>query len=965
MGLGWGSHAVENPSSFDVNEEWIAGRVSALDMNRRQEFVRLRGYPSVDKVVQALPDLGWFAEWGKWVIPIRTIDGECYHVKAWTHNPGTKPDGTLREKWTTIGMGKAQGMRKQGKPIGQVFDLAWIASHYHLQHDGSLPWIWMTAGEFDCLMLRCNGWAATCTTTGESSSLSVEFFIREFGGLAGASEYLSLFSGIVLCYDCDPAGARGMQRHAALLDQFFEEINKASLDDKSGVHALPATFIGAKAVDLRAHPAWELLGSPSGWDVSDYARWAKANLEPGEASKWLRAQVAGNAAGVVAISGMLGLEYDESSGAPSIGEILIAEQFKTMSFEELIRAGINYTKGPGHDSRNHGWYHMAVLAARNGWTMEELWYQQTEDPTDGLGRMVLKDRLRLISHREWPGKPDMPESELQRTFERAFLNYKQSAFIMDDTANMLRLFHYFRWLRYHHTRGWMWFDNKAWIPGQLRAVECATQIGGLIMEEANNLAATDGPPKLIAALRRWAKQARMSGKIFSMLNLAAKHPLGRPDGDVGNVGGWDENPWYIGTSAGVFDLLNGKLLGKNESLNAYCSMTTPGTIDERGWDDGSGGGILNLASGAENGLGDNARLWDRVVRSWFDTPAEIDMLQEIGAVCLIGRLIQKLYVFESSGRSGKSLCLSAWAAALGEYSGVMLGSVMGSKSTDNAKTSAMAGIDALRMVRIDEMGSIAIDVEMLKAVTGETTMAARALRENWTRIRNEGTYIGTSNGSLNLSRDMTEALRSRIVYIKWPMTFVDANLYGRADYRGAGANDPHIKHEDTSLGWALTQPGMSSAVLTWMYAGLVRMLQRDGMSGLGVRVTESVMEAVEMLYAENNLVRQYFESSGFWRPVRDGSVAESAADKADARTGSCGTIVRTEGLRQRMTEWARTAGEHEFAAQLERGTRVLSAMLQKQPRGFTPMKNIGDALWQGPDRQCRAWQVPYVFIAVE
>jgi hypothetical protein len=269
------------------------------------------------------------------------------------------------------------------------------------------------------------------------------------------------------------------------------------------------------------------------------------------------------------------------------------------------------------------------------------------------------------------------------------------------------------------------------------------------------------------------------------------------------------------------------------------------------------------------------------------------------------------------------------------------------------------------MVRIDEMGSIAIDVEMLKAVTGETTMAARALRENWTRIRNEGTYIGTSNGSLNLSRDMTEALRSRIVYIKWPMTFVDANLYGRADYRGAGANDPHIKHEDTSLGWALTQPGMSSAVLTWMYAGLVRMLQRDGMSGLGVRVTESVMEAVEMLYAENNLVRQYFESSGFWRPVRDGSVAESAADKADARTGSCGTIVRTEGLRQRMTEWARTAGEHEFAAQLERGTRVLSAMLQKQPRGFTPMKNIGDALWQGPDRQCRAWQVPYVFIAVE
>jgi phage/plasmid-associated DNA primase len=953
---------VKNPNSFEVTEEWIQSQVQALDAaGRRQQFTKLRSFPSSDQLLHVLPDLGWYPAYSKWVIPVRNIDGECLFVKAWTHDPGTKPDGTQYEKWITIGGDKASAHARQGKPTGQLFNLHWIFENYHHTQGQQLPWLWMTAGEFDCLMLRCNGWLATTSTTGEGSSLSVDFFIREFNGLANASAWLSGFSGIVLCYDCDDTGVRGMQRHAALLDQFFEQINKAALDPKSGVLPLPGTFIGVKAVDLRQHPHWEAIGKKTGWDLTDLARWSRENN--GEASKWLKLQVAENAAGVKAISNSLGLDYNDNVGTPTIGEILVVgERFKTMSFAELLRSGVSYTKLKG--SRNEGWYHMAVVAARNGWTMEELWYQDTDNGDDDLGPLKLFERLQILSRKLWPDKKDMPEEEVRRCFERAFLNYKQSAFVLDDTANMLRFFHYFPQMRYHPSRGWMFFNGKTWVPGRLRAVENATQLGGLIMEEANNIASEGGDAKLVAALRRWARQSRNSGKVYSLLHIASDHPLGRPNSDTDGAGGWDRDPWLLGTVAGVFDLKAGKLLSREQSLNAYCSMSTVGTIDERGWD-----ALLGLPDGVENNLGHWARLWDSVVKSWFDAASEIAMLQEIGGTCLLGRLIQKLFVFESSGRSGKSLCLTAWSSALGPYAGVMLGSVMGSRSTDNAKSSAMAGIDATRMVRIDEMGSIAIDVEMLKSVTGEKLLAGRALRENWSAVRNMATYVGTANGTLNLSRDVTEALRSRIVYVRWPHTFVDKNLILRADYR----NDGSVRAEDPSLGDILggyadsmsdlgdlggidsVDAGMgiavATAVLTWMYDGLRRMVARDGL-GVTVAVTDTALSVADQVWAENNVVRTYFEESGLWRPLREGEE---------------GTLVATDGLRQKMIEWAKLSGDTELVKQLERGPRVLSAMLQKQrASGFVSSgAMVSGALWQPAGKvQVRAWTVPYKFIAI-
>jgi hypothetical protein len=99
-------------------------------------------------------------------------------------------------------------------------------------------------------------------------------------------------------------------------------------------------------------------------------------------------------------------------------------------------------------------------------------------------------------------------------------------------------------------------------------------------------------------------------------------------------------------------------------------------------------------------------------------------------------------------------------------------------------------------------------------------------------------------------------------------------------------------------------------------------------------------------------VRTYFEESGLWRPLREGEK---------------GTLVATDGLRQKMIEWAKLSGDTELVKQLERGSRVLSAMLQKQrASGFVSSAIlVSGALWQPAGKvQVRAWTVPYKFIAI-
>src|SRR5215831_2620804 len=383
--------------SILIDEEWVSNHVSALDQNRRKELVTLRGFPD-DKhqIWRVQPDIGWFM--GKWIIPIRNIHGEVFHVKAWTNSPAINQDtGEHYEKWTTIGFKGAAHHRAQGNGIGQVFNLDWIVSWIDQQPASpSKPWLWFVEGEFDCLMLRCFNWPATTLTIGATSKLgSADLFIREFGGLASASRLLSHFAGIVLCYDADDAGVVGMQRHAIILEDLFKQIQEAANLFAHGkgepCEPLPSTFVGIKAVDLRQHPAWE-DGEGWGKDISDLIKWSLRNKSL--AAKWLKDQARNSAAGIEAISDILGLEYDQDTGKPTIGEIM-SPTFKTISFSELMRIGIDYAKHKG--SRNEGWYHMAVTAARNGWTMDEMWYQATNDESDGLGSVLLEHRLNAIS----------------------------------------------------------------------------------------------------------------------------------------------------------------------------------------------------------------------------------------------------------------------------------------------------------------------------------------------------------------------------------------------------------------------------------------------------------------------------------------------------------------------------------------------------------------------------------------
>jgi len=908
--------------TFNVTDEWINQCKAALTPELAEEFRKQRGFPNVERMLQAVTNLGWCAELHKWVIPVYNIHGKAYHAKAWSRS--------YEPYWVTIGNANAMSQRSNGYPIGHLLDLKWVIDNHRDDN-----WLWITAGEFDMFMLRCNKWLATTSVFGETGTLTPEQIINEFGGIETTHTILSALRGIVFVYDVDSAGHSGMRKHSISFDQAIDQIKKAEPQ-----YQFPDTFHGVRAVDLRQHPQWKIAGEPDSWDLSDLAKWSLANH--GGASAWLREAVETSSSGWRAVSIMFDFDVDESANQPSMSDVILPTGIHYKTFEELLRFGIDYAHTHG-ESRNQGMTHMAILAARSGWTFSEIWDEPQNAGAfyDLNKKILLRDLIPKIFSKVWPNKPAMPESELRRTFESMFVNYTRHAALTDDVSNVLRLFHYYSWLRYHPLKGWLWFDNGRWLRGKVKATECATKIGNHIDEEANVLSSNNAAPKqTIDSLRRHGKASRNYARISAMLKLASEHPLGRP-GESDESDGWDANEWHLGVVGGVFDLRTGVMLNKNDSMLAYCSMSCNGSIIDLDDDEAvANAGVLN-----------ERQLWLECLKQWQPDITNQEMLQEVFGTALSGRHIQKLFVFESSGRSGKSACLGAMLNALGSYGTAILGSVASTKSSDNSKSSAISGLSMRRFCRIDELGSSQLDLEFVKMITGEGSLQGRAMRQDWTSIPNTGTYVGTSNGPLNLSNDVSEALRGRLVVVQWPRTFVDPSLYGRGDYR----DDPDVFVENNSLTSALQTGPMATVVLSWAYAGLKRVLGRSAdVASLEVKLSPTVVEKTEVMWSEANLIRAYFEESGVWRKP-------TSADYL-AVEGFAGTEVATEGLRRNMHAWALNV-DREFADELERGPKIMGQMLRRQrARGFEVIEKTGHALWMGDRKQVRAWRVPYVYV---
>jgi phage/plasmid-associated DNA primase len=481
----------------------------------------------------------------------------------------------------------------------------------------------------------------------------------------------------------------------------------------------------------------------------------------------------------------------------------------------------------------------------------------------------------------------------------------------------------------------MWWSGKRWINDDAKMWEHAMRVNTYIAEEAT-YAKRRGDHELSKVLYKWAKASRSEGRISSMVRLATKHPLFRPNAELNQF--WDGNPNMLGTPDGVFDLMKGQLLARDTGRNQFCSMTTNGSI------------LLESAGEAKWGKdwAEAVKFWEGVLAQWHDDPDTIRSLQDIAGLCLRGHLDEHCFVLWGSGRSGKSSWVDAMFGALGDYAQEVSGDVIRrSKFTSETnKNLSIVDLNHKRMVKIAETGGEMLDTEVLKMFTGETTLRGRYHRANFQSSTNWATYIMMTNFKPDLRRDQTEAMRGRLHLIPWKHTFLYDWQLSSDEYRSDAHEGLALPRND-ELKEMLTGRTegfrmMPDVILTWAYLGLVRVMSKAG----AFYVSDEIKRVTDAMWAENNPVDTFFLESGLF--VKGGA-----------------TVISSTGLHANMSEWARI-NDPEFAELISTPTRMGKLLSSMGRRGFEGGLKSTDCLWKPAGKvQVNAWRVPFTYTSTQ
>jgi phage/plasmid-associated DNA primase len=764
-------------------------------------------------------------------------------------------------------------------------------------------WLWVTAGEHDCAMLRCFGWLATTFTAGEGTIPAPNVLLREFGGAELATGILSRLRGIVLMYDADDTGRLGMLKASKSFESMMLDNNIGYGDGWDGI----------RGIDLRESPGYS---NEVGWDVSDLVVWARgAKVSAGQ---WLLDTAANAGVGSDAIAELVGIDLSTVGTSSSLGSVMVS--MKTIEWPELLSNGITYAKFEG--SRDQGSFHIGMQAMRNGWTADDL---RSADAI-ALYKQAVDDAI--------PKNHEITLAQIELSMLRPFLDYRQQENLNDDVSNVLRMRHYFPFFMYHPTRKWLWWSGKHWEDGNVKIWGQVMTLSHYINEEAI-LQERAGNHELFVTLKKWAKASRQSARINSTMGLTSRHPVFRVSPELNEE--WDSHPMMLGTPTGVFDLEHDELLLGDDARNTFCSMTTQGNII----------GNIDWSLEHDGAFSRCWRKWLDLLHDWLPDRSVQAYVQEICGLALRGQLDEQIFVFKGSGRSGKSTLLDALSKALGDYAGLLSGNVIAKTGGDNPKTSAISSIESRRMFVISEVGGKTLDTDILKLLTGETTLTGRAMTKDWLPVRNTGTYFVMTNNEIDMRGDHSEAMRGRLIVVPFEKSFIEQSRLSLDEYR-PDADSGLVMARDTSIkamakgelpGWER----MPDVVLTWAYHGLMRVVEHGEPNSSQVA---AIFEQTEVVWSESDVITAYFTDSGLW--TRGGE-----------------TVVATAGLWQNMKNWAKLS-DPSFFDELGERPAVLAEMLKtRSGRGYRSVGRPGKALWKGQVAQPNSWAVPWTYIGAK
>lgn len=313
-------------------------------------------------------------------------------------------------------------------------------------------------------------------------------------------------------------------------------------------------------------------------------------------------------------------------------------------------------------------------------------------------------------------------------------------------------------VRFDHARKrWLVWDSHRWLPD----ADAAVQRMALTVARARHRSAVDAADSLDSKVREnisiHALRSESRSRLDATLAIASTM---LPVADDGK--GWDETPWLLGAPNGVIDLRTGELRdGKPEDK-------------------------ITMQVGVEYDPEARAPRFARFLREVLaptDAPEEADALavfvRRLAGYSLTGDPSEHVIPFcKGIGGNGKSLMLSAFSGAAGDYARALEATAIKSAKYDRHSTE-VAHLELSRFAYCEELGDDKLNSNRLKHLSGSKVITARKMHKDSTEYRPTWCIWLTTNG-LPQTDDHSWGFWRRILVIDFPHVFKQSDEPGLA-----------------------------------------------------------------------------------------------------------------------------------------------------------------------------------------
>lgn len=332
-------------------------------------------------------------------------------------------------------------------------------------------------------------------------------------------------------------------------------------------------------------------------------------------------------------------------------------------------------------------------------------------------------------------------------------------------------------VRFCHSTGvWLVWDGARW-----KADDAGTphRLAAETARAMYRAAGDQSTPEARSDAARWAIKCEFKARLDAMVSLAKSQPS-----LVVRVEDLDSDPWLLNVANGTIDLRTGELRPHRR------------------------GDLMTKVAQVSYDPNAGCPRFLRFIGEIFPQGADlIGFVQRLLGMCLTGDVSdQHLHILHGGGANGKSVLCGAVRYVMGEYAADAPPSLLAGSGRDEHPTE-IADLMGRRLVIASETEEGAsFKLQLVKRLTGETTLKARFMRQDYfTFRRTHKTILMTNN--LPRVREDSEAVWRRLLLVPFEVTIPECR-------RDPGLLDALIAEAPGILAWIVR------GCLEWQNVGL-------------------------------------------------------------------------------------------------------------------------------------------------